>query len=315
MPFVFSNRKRQTESRKYPWTLPLLIFLLAASCGPASAPIMVFCSPDSPRMRQAIAGLEASLGRGRLEVVCVPELGPQGEEELRRLRSRGPRLLVVLGTPALLRVAPVEKRVPVVFALAANPYFTGAAYDPEHPEMHQENLTGIFSPPPLDEALEQGASLLGPRAWGMLYDPNDGVAVELKERFLKEAPAHGLKPVIAAGRDAAGDRRGLEQLRAQGARVIYLPPAPSAARYASLLLDWGKKRRVLVVSGHPELHQGALLWVALDYRKLGEEAGALARRVLHGEAPAQIPLAAQAPLKVQVDEGLLRHWSGYPGPT
>jgi putative ABC transport system substrate-binding protein len=266
-------------------------------------------------MRQAIAGLEATLGQGKLEVVCVPEFGSRGEEELRRVRGQRPRLLVVLGTPALLRAAPVEKRTPVVFALVSNPYFTGAAYDPEHPEIHQENITGIASPPPLDEALEQGASLLGPRAWGLLYDPNDGAAMELKERFLKEAPAYGIKPLVTAAGDAAADRRGLERLRAGGARVVYLPPAPGAARYAPLLLDWGKKQRVMVVSSHPEFHQGAILWVALDYHKLGEEAGALARRVMSGESPVKIPIAEKAPIKVQVDEGLLRRWSGYPGPT
>ena len=266
-------------------------------------------------MRQAIAWLEAGLGQGKLEVVCVPEFGPQGEEELRRVRNRRPRLLIALGTPALLRVAPAEKKAPVIFALVANPYFTGAAYEPEKPEIHQENLTGIASPPPLSEALEQGASLLGRRAWGLLYDPNDGAAVELKERFLNEAPAYRIKPLTAPSSDQATDRQGLESLRAQGARVIYLAPAASAARYAPLILDWGKKRRVMVVSGNPEFHQGALLWVTLDYRQLGEETAALAKRVLNGEPPAKIPIAEKTPIKVQVDEKLLRHWSGYPGPT
>jgi hypothetical protein len=184
------------------WGLTLWLLLLPAliGCG-AEGSVTVFCSQDAPRMRQAFGGLEAGLGRGKLDVVCVPEFGPQGEEELRRVRNRRPRLLVVLGTPALLRVAPVEKKTPVVFAVVANPYFTGAAYEPEHPETHQENITGIFSPPPLDEALEHGASLLGRRAWGMLYDPNDGVAVELKERFLQEAPASRIKPLVAASSD------------------------------------------------------------------------------------------------------------------
>ena len=72
----------------------------------------------------------------------------------------------------------------------------------------------------------------------------------------------------------------------------------------------------MVVSGYPEgSHQGALLWVALDYRRLGEETAALAQRVLNGEAPKKIPIAQATPLKVEVDEKLLRHWSGYPGKT
>jgi ABC-type uncharacterized transport system substrate-binding protein len=82
-----------------------------------------------------------------------------------------------------------------------------------------------------------------------------------------------------------------------------------------LLLDWGKQQQVMVVSGHPEWRQGAVLWVALDYRTLGEEAGALARRVLNGEAPVKIPIAEKAPIEVQVDEGQLKKWSGYPAPA
>lgn len=298
------------------WTFFFLVLLAGPGCGPApGAPIIVFCSPDSPRMRQAISGVEAALGRGALEVVCVPEFGDEGREALRRVRQRRPRLLVVLGTPALRLVAPVEKQTPVVFALVANPYFTGAAYEPEHPEIHQENLTGIASPPPLAAALQRGARLLGPSPWGLLYDLNDGPAVELAVRFTREAPDYGITPLTATSTEAASDRRGLEALVARGARVIYLPPVPSAQRYAELLLAWGREHKVLVVSSHPQApRNGAVLWVALDYARLGEEAGALARRVLKGEAPARIPIVEKMPLQVEVDEALLTRISGYPPP-
>jgi hypothetical protein len=71
--------------------------------------------------------------------------------------------------------------------------------------------------------------------------------------------------------------------------------------------------KVRVVSGLPEgSHQGAVLWVALDYRRLGEDIGDLARRVLAGEQPQTIPIVEQTPLNVEVDETLARKWSGYP---
>jgi putative ABC transport system substrate-binding protein len=220
---------------------------------------------------------------------------------------------VVLGTPALMLVAPVVKRIPVVFGLVANPYFTGAAYDPDHPEIHQENVTGIVSPPPLAAGLQHGASLLGHGSWGLLYDPTDGVAADLARNFQRQTRDFGINPLTATSTAAAADGPALERLVARGARVIYLPPAASAARYASLVLDWGRRRRVMVVSGYPEgSHTGAVLWVALDYHKLGEDLAVLARRVLHGEAPARIPLAKKTPLKVEVDETLVRYWSGYP---
>jgi ABC-type uncharacterized transport system substrate-binding protein len=305
----------QSHKKKSPAILLLLLVLLApAGCGwGPRGPIIVFCSPDSPRLRLALQGLRASLEGQPLEVVCVPEFGPELTERLREVRGERPRLLVVLGTAALMVVAPTEKQIPVVFALVGDPYFTGAAYFPEHPEDHQENVTGLASPAPLAAALKQGAALLGRGPWGLLYDPNDGVAAELARKFVKEAPGYGIQPLTAASTGAAGDGPALQRLRDEGARVIYLPPAASAARYAFRVLALGREHQVKVVSSYPEgQHQGAILWVALDYRKLGEEAGALGRRVLNGEAPKAIPFRESQPLRVEADEALLRYWSGYP---
>jgi ABC-type uncharacterized transport system substrate-binding protein len=290
-----------------------LTLAVGTGCGPGREPVMVFCSPDSARLHQVVAGLEAGLGQGPLKVVCAPELGPEGEKTFIQLRQRRPRLLVVLGTPALILAARKEKRLPVVFAMVGNPYFSGGAYDPRHPEIHQENVTGLASPPPLAAALEQGARLLGPCSWGLLYDPLDGQAAALAEQFATLAPRLGLQPLLEPSTGAAGDAPGLRRLMARGARVLYLPPAASAGRYAPLVLARGREMQALVVSSYPEgPHKGAVLFVALDYRRLGEETAALARRVLQGEKPAKIPITEETPLQVEVDETLLKRWSGYP---
>jgi ABC-type uncharacterized transport system substrate-binding protein len=296
--------------------LLLALVLAAWGCRPSrQEPIVILCSPDSPRMRQAIAGLQENLQDLPLKVVCASDSDQEIREQLGRAQQLRPRLLVVLGTPALLQVAPLEKSTPVVFALVANPYFTRAAYAAEHPEDHQENVTGIASPPPLEAALKEGSGLLGGAPWGLLYDPTDGVAADLAREFGQLAPRLGIKPLLEESRAAATDGPQLERLLAQGARVIYLPPAASAGRYAPLLLNWGRRLKVMVVSGYPEgPHLGALLWLALDYRRLGAETAALARRVLQGESPKTIPIAQMTPVNLEVDENLLRHWSGYPPP-
>lgn len=299
------------------WLLLVGVLLVAWSCGSRTdEPLTVFCSPDSPRHRQAVAGLEKGLAPRPLEVVFVPEFGPAGGEALKRVRARHPALLLVLGSPGLIRVAPVEKRLPVVFALVANPYVTGAADDPSYPDIHQKNITGIASPPPVEPALEQGARLLGPGIWGMLYDPGEGQAVEVAKLFTKLAPKYGLTPLTETSTEASRDLPALRRLLSRGARVLYIPPTASAARYAPLVLTWGRERQVRVVSSQPEVdHKGAALWVALDYETLGREAASLARRILSGENPEKIPITEKMPLRIEVDESLIRYWSGYPGVT
>ncbi len=310
------NRKPKTANRKLLRFLLLIGLATLAGCGRGpspQSPIIVVGSPDSLRMRQAVAGLQSTIKAGPVEVVWVPEFGSQGQETLRRVIETRPRLLVVLGTPPLRWAAPMVKAMPVVFGLVANPYFTGAAYDPAHPEIHQENITGITSPAPLAATLQHGISLLGQGPWGLLYDPTDGVAVDLARRFETEASRSGVRALTETSTAAATDGEGLERLLQRGARVLYLPPAASATRYAPLVLDWGRQMKVRVVSGLPEgSHKGAVLWVVLDYHRLGEEIGDLAHRVLNGERPKTIPIVENMPLTVEVDETLARKWSGYP---
>ena len=157
---------------------------------------------------------------------------------------------------------------------------------------------------------------MGKGSWGLLYDPTDGAAADLARRFESEAGRRGVKILTETSTAAATDADALARLRQRGAKVIYLPPAASAARYAPLVLEAGRQMQVRVVSSLPEGdHKGAVLRVALDYHKLGEDIGDLARRVLAGEKPKAIPIMEQTPLQVEVDETLARKWSGYPAPT
>jgi ABC-type uncharacterized transport system substrate-binding protein len=266
-------------------------------------------------MAEVVAALKAGLEPRPVRVTLVSP-ATAGDEALRRVRARRPPLIIVLGTGALTLAARAEKQIPLVFAMVGNPYFTGAAPDARHPEIHQRNLTGIASPPPIAAALEQGAKLMGPRPWGLIYDPLDGASLEIKERFEALAPTYGLTPMTEAASDASDDRRALDRLMVRGAHVLYVPPATSATRYGPMLLELGRRRRLMVVSGYPELPaQGAILRITIDYRRLGEEAAAMARRVLARESPAGIPIVENTPISIAVDESLLNFWSGYPPPT
>jgi putative ABC transport system substrate-binding protein len=292
-----------------------LLLLVPASCRTDSqVQIKVFSLSKSPQVEQVCAGLRQGLGLPTLAIIEAGGDEVLGKKMATQLAAEKLQLLIVLGTPALRLIAPRHKRQPVVFAMVADPYFTGAAYDRTHPEIHQESITGLASPPPLAEALQQGNRLFPAyRDWGMLYDPLEGSSVELSRKMIELARQIGLSLTVLPLTADDQAQASLQKLLAQGVRVIFLPPDRNAGRYGELLLQWGREAKVVVINGNPGfLEQGAVLSITLDYQTLGEKAAVLAQRVLRGEAPAKIPIMQESPLKVQVDEKLLARWSSYP---
>jgi len=304
-------------SCRWEW-ITILIFCLIpgpAACGSPATAIQVFCYERTPRVEQVIKGIEQELGVTELPVCEAGGHWHRGQEIVQQLAQQDLALLIVLSTPALSLVAPKIKHRPlIVFGMVADPYSSGAAYDRRHPEDHQGNVTGIASPPPVAVALQQGTQLLPLyRRWGLLFDPLEGTSIELCEQFKQLAPNFGLTPVVQAAASETEAQAGLQALKAQGVRVVYIPPDQNARRYAPLLLKWGQEQKLLVVNGHPEFQSpGAILSVTTDYQVVGKLTAALARRILQGESPVQIPIQHETPMLVKVDERLLEKWSGYP---
>lgn len=292
--------------------LPLLVFTAARSQAESPETIKVFCWSLTPQAQDLLRGLERVLGRS-LPVVEAGGDYPTGEILIRQLAAEKLQLLVVLGSQALALTAPMIKKTPVVFAMVADPYHTGAAYNKAHPEDHQDNITGIASPPPLEEAIRQGLTLFpAKRHWGLLYDPFEGPSVELKQNFAALAQAAGLK-LTALESSAAQVEQAFYALQHQGAQVIFIPPDQFSRQYSQPLATMGQARRFVVINGNPRLdNKGAVLSVTLNYEALGEQAARLGQRVLGGEKPKGIPIIQASPAQVDVHDSLLNAWAGYP---
>lgn len=288
--------------------------LSGLACGRQAAPALrVFCWDLTPTTIQVIEGLTAGLGQP-LPVISADASYQTGEQQIRQLRQEKLSLLVVLGTPALILTAPAIKRTPVVFAMVADPFQTGAAYNPDQPEDHQDNITGLASPPPLKEAIQELRRLFpAKRHWGLIYDPADGSSQELRQHLTRELAAAEQTLTLVSWAQQPQAEAAVQELIRQGVEVAFIPPDGTAPRYAAALLAAGQNRKLLVVNGNPRVTgSGAVLHLTLDYEALGREAAALARRVLAGERPKNIPISTISPVKITVAEGLLNRWLGYP---
>jgi ABC-type uncharacterized transport system substrate-binding protein len=291
----------------------LVVLLSSGRQSDAKDAIEVFCWNLTPQVKAVLSGLERVLEQ-TLPVADAAGNYDRGEVLLKELAQKQPRLIIVLGTQALSLTAPKIKKGLVVFAMVADPYHTGAAYNKDHPDDHQGNIIGIASPPPLEEAIQKAGQFFpAKRHWGLLYDPAEGPSVELKQNFAALAQAAGLKlTALAAGSDSEATAA-LKELSQKGIQVIFMPPDQFSKNYAQHLMALGLERRFVVVNGNPRLdRRGAVLSVTLNYEAIGEQAAQLVQRVLNGEKPGAIPIIQASPAQVEVDESLLTDWAGYP---
>ncbi len=294
--------------------LALLVVCLAISCQAQSRDsIKVFCWSLTPQTKAVLSGLERVLGRS-LPVVEAGGNYANGEILIKQLAAEKLQLLVVLGTQALMLTAPKIKKTQVVFAMVADPYHTGAAYDKARPDDHQENIIGIASPPPLEEAIRQTQKFFpAKRHWGLLYDPSEGPSVELKQNFSILAQAAGLKLTAVPVSSGPEAQAALNDLPGKGVQVVFIPPDQFSQQYAGPLAAMGRERRFVVINGNPRIESpGAVLSITLDYEAVGEQAAHLVQRLLDGQKPGGIPIVQASPAHVEVDESLLSLWAGYP---
>ena len=290
------------------------LVLLPVRCRAESQdPVKVFCWSLTPQAKAVLSGLERVLDRS-LPVVTAAGDYAQGEILIKQLAAEKLQLLIVLGTQALTLTAPKIKKTLVVFAMVADPYHSGAAYNKARPDDHQENIVGIASPPPLEEAIRQTQKLFpDKRHWGLLYDPFEGPSVELKQNVAALAQAAGLKLTAVAVSPGAPATAALQELPAKGVQVVFIPPDQLSGHYAQTLAGMGKDRRLVVINGNPRLQgRGAVLSVTLNYEAVGEQAAHLVQRLLAGEKPKGIPIAQSSPAQVEVNDSLLNLWAGYP---
>ena len=204
--------------------VPLLLCLAIGCQAQANDTMAVFCWSLTPQTKDVVRGVERVLGR-TLPVTDAGENYANGESLIKQLAHKRLRLLLVLGTQTLRLTAPAVKKGLTVFAMVADPYQTGAAYNSAHPDDHQENITGIASPPPLEEAIRQTKKLFpARRQWGLLYNPAEGPSVELEQNFVTLAKAAGLDLTVLAARSGPEAVAALQELKKKGVQVVFIPP-------------------------------------------------------------------------------------------
>lgn len=269
----------------------LVIELVPAfSDGPIT--IALVLSRDIAPYREALRGFKSELESSRQKFRYFEynvELSLNRPDALvERIRSRGPDMVVTLGSAATNLIVERIREVPVVFSLVLP---SSGSKSLEDLRASQGNITGATMEIPLATQFGKIREVIPTaKKVAVLYDPD--VTGPLVEGARVEAEKAGLELValpVSSEKDVVRSMRELDDsidvLWSVADSTVF---SPQGLRH--ILLSTLRTRLPFVGLSPSFVKAGALLALSCDYQDVGRQSGELAVRILEGEGAGDIPI-------------------------
>ncbi len=211
------------------------------------------------------------------------------DRHLAEISKKNPRLSVTLGSAATERAAKVIKDIPVLFCMVLNPQASGLIRSMSG---SGSNLTGAALDIAPQIQFEAIRSLLpNVKKIGVIYNPQETETVVQQGR--KAAREMGLDLIavpIASGDKVPDALRSLEK-KVDALWSVADSTTFTPASMEFIFLHTLRNKLPFMGLSPAFVKAGALLALAVDYREVGAQCGALASRILSGENPASLPVS------------------------
>ena len=290
----------------------LRYFLLAAatamsiaSASAQEAKIAIASFGPHPSLQDAIDGFKAELaqegikatydeGNANFDRSLAPQL-------LNRLAAAKPDLMLVITTPLAQTARQVlaTRTFPIVFAPVTDPVQAKLVPSWDHGDAL---MTGASNMPDLGQTAEVIKTLVPKvKRLGILYNPGDDSDVAFVTAFETIAPAHGLE-LVKVGVDNANDIPPRVQSLEGRADALFIPASSLLQPASAAIASVANRIKLPVFNSNTQTvanHQ-FLAAYAVDFKRVGANAGKIAVRILHGEKPSDIAIARPVPADHQL---------------
>jgi len=210
-----------------------------------------------------------------------------------------PDLVFAIATPAAQAVANVVKDTPILFTAVTDPVDAKLVKSLDAPG---GMVTGTSDKNPVKEQLEL-LKKLKPEAKsvGIVYsssEPNSAAQVQWAKDAAGELGLEIKEQSISASSEVS------QAASALNVDAYYVPTDNAVVSSIAALMKVAESRKALVIGAEAgTVKAGAVATVGINYEKLGEQTGAMAAKVLNGEAkPESMPVETQTEYDTYVNE-------------
>jgi putative ABC transport system substrate-binding protein len=260
---------------------------------------------EHPSLALAVKGFKDYLQDNGIEA-AYKEYNAQNnvslaQQNVNQIISDKPDLILTVGTMVSQTTVNKIQDIPIFFTAVTDPE---AAQIVDSNSKPGGNVTGTSDITPIAEQVALVREFQ-PHAKniGTIYNPGEINSVVQVEQIKKACQTYNFKLFEAIASDNAGVTRAAQSLISK-VDAIFLPTDNTAiSSYESIMkVAIDHKIPTYTIDGD-SLVKGATASLSLDYYKLGRQTGAMAIKVLRGEAqPADLPVEFQTELRLTVNE-------------
>jgi len=250
---------------------------------------------EHPALDAVRAGITAELaaqGYKQGESVRITFESAQGStataaQIARKIAGDAPAVAVGISTPSAQALAAAAKQVPLVYAAVTDPVAAGLIPAAGTPK---EKITGVSDMSPLGDQVALIREILpGAKKLGVLFNPGEANSVALVAALKTVAAKAGFEVIEGPATKTADVQQAARSVLSK-ADAIYVPTDNTVVSAFEAVAAAGRQARKPVFAGDTaSVAKGAVAAVGFDYDTVGRQAGALAARILKGEAPGAIP--------------------------
>ncbi len=216
-----------------------------------------------------------------------------------------PDLLIAIATPSAqataqaLHKAPADLKRPFLFTAVTDPVAAGLVKDIQHPGGY---ITGISDLLPVEQHLKMVLAFKpGLKRLGVLYNAGEANSKSTVARIEALSGKLGFEVVEATAAKTADVYQAAKSLAGR-VDAIFIPTDNTIVSALESVIKVGIQNRLPVFAADVDsVARGAVAAMGFDYYRHGLQTGAMARKILAGARPAEMPVEFQKDLELHIN--------------
>lgn len=217
-----------------------------------------------------------------------------------RLKEKKPDLVCAISTPAAQNLANEIHDTPIV-GTAITDYQQSKLVDSN--EKPGRNVTGVSDMSSVEAQMKLGLALVpNAKKVGLIYSSseiNSQIQADRMKQYCKDNHIEVMEKTVTS----INDLQQVAEAFAGNVDFVYVPTDNTISAALPALIKVTDEAKIPVIGGDSNMAKnGALAGVSINYYRLGEQAGAMAARILSGEArPADMAIEYQKDMDMVIN--------------